>query len=257
MLKEVTQYVFDRAVESAKKDNLNKVNFLDRLCDPRTIVYEMNGTITERPIKPELRDHQVDSVGDLIAAAKKWGGKGVVWLSRAEVVLLIDDEDRRETVTLPLGFSTVFAKVQTLENQPNLDQAGLIRLLRREFRKSPSASILLAAVRKMKFSQRQSGHSEVQHGNESMGHAIEAEVTGADDIADSLLVPTNIYRNPGEEDVAFTVTLDLELNLANRNQPFLLRPMPDDVDAAIATALDSIKDRLVEGTGLTVLYGTP
>jgi len=57
---------------------------------------------------------------------------------------------------------------------------------------------------------------------------------------------------------SFTLALDLEINLQNNKQPFLLRPMPDDVDAAIAAALDDIKERLTESLSeVTVLFGKP
>ena len=254
MLKDVTQYVFDAGQAAGKKTN---ANILDRLCDPRTIVYELNGKIEQRDIPPPLRAHKVDSVGDLIAAAQRWSREGVIWLSAESAELVADDTDRRDRVTLPLCFSHVFQTLKSLGDHANsrMDQVTLIRLLRREFRKSPGASTLLASVRKIKFRSAKSGYSDLQHGNESLGNTIEAEVTGADGIAETMLVPTNIYSNPGEEDNVFSVTLDLEIDV--EKQKFVLRPMPDEIEAAIATALDSIKTRLNDALGEPVLFGKP
>ncbi len=255
MLKEAISYVYDAGEKSAK--NL-RAHIIDQMCDPRTIVFEHNGEIIMRDVEPPLRNHTVDSVEDLIAAAQVWGTTGVIWLSQQAAVLVTDDQDRREQVTLPLAFATVFDKLRSLNSHETarMDQATLIRLLRRELRKSPNASVLLAAVRKIKFRQASSGHSDFTHGNESMGNAIEAEVSGADDIADMLVVPTNIYSNPGEEQIVFQVTLDLEIDV--QKQKFVLRPMPDEIDAAIAYALGAIKERLNEALGeKLVLFGKP
>lgn len=264
MLKEAIEFVFNRGVEEIKAAKAQK---FDVPGDGRMVLIEHNGQLTERPVPPPLRRHTVDSVDDLIAAVKRWGlgnidvgdDDGVLWISEERIVLVTNDSDRRETVTLPLVHSSVFAKVKSLSdhNTARMDQPTLIRLLRRDFRHADGVAELLAAVRKIKFRQLEQGYSDVQHGNESMGNAIEAEVSGAGDIADTLIVPVNVFSNPGEREFRlWTVGLDLEIDA--KSQRFILRPMPDEVELAVSLALESIRERLTKALPETpVFFGTP
>jgi hypothetical protein len=257
MLKEAITYVYEKAAELANKQKANKVDWLS---NPRMAVFEMNGQLLERPVPPELRKHTVDSVFDLILAATAWvgtEGKGTIWLSHKDIVLIVDDADRRERVTLPLVQSDVFEKMCELDQKPVMDQLTLIRLLRRHFRNATEASVVLAAVRKIKFNRNESGHSNLQHGNESIGRTIEAEIAGAADIPDRLTVPLNVYSNPGERDNVVSVAFDLEIDV--HQQKFSLKPQPDEITTVIEQSLGTIRRRIMAGApkGMPILYGTP
>lgn len=61
----------------------------------------------------------------------------------------------------------------------------------------------------------------------------------------------------GDED-AFRVTVGLDLEIDVGNQKFILRPMPDEIEAATARALEDIRGRLAKGLpDSTILFGTP
>ena len=243
-LQETVAFVYDKANELSKA-NADQARPLAWLNTPREQFYEHNGKIESKPIPPSLRNHNVRTVADLIQAGKRWGKGGVIWLSSQFAMLAIDDNDRRESVTLALQKSVVFQKLEALEKGGVYDQASIIALLRREFRHSPEATTLLTAVRKIKFSLSTAGYSDVQHGNESLGRIIENEITGAENIAELITVPGSVYTNPGEDVAKFNVGLTLDLDA--KNQKFLIRPLPDELEVAQQAALQSVRERLSKG----------
>lgn len=224
--------------------------------DGRTVWVEHDGKLFIQSVPPDLRDHKVDSVFDLCEAAKLWNPNPVVWIDDENIVLVVDDKDRRETVTLKLVKSFVFRKLLDLRNSSKLSQVDLIRLLRVDLRNTANVAPLLMAVRKVKFRSLTEGSNIIQHGNESMGKTIENEVTGADAIAESLLVETNLYSNPGEADEKFAINLDLEIDAAKAC--FYLRPMPDEIELATQMALAGIRERIErDAHGVPVFFGRP
>lgn len=256
MLMEAIEYIRDLAVDSA---DAKKARVLTDIPGNGTVaVIQHDGELIDRPIPPKLRAHAVDSVRDMIDAARRWKGEtgNVIWISADKVVLVIDDADRRETVTLPLVESYVFRRIKQLASNPVLDQTALVRLLRVELRGLVNAAAILTAVRKIKFRQSQAGHSDIQHGNESLGRTIEAEVTGAESIPDSLIVETNLFSNPGLDEMKSVIGLDLEIDV--KNQKFLLRPIPDEVEKVTAVHLNGIRDEIENSDLVTeVFFGRP
>lgn len=254
MIKEALDLLFTKANEQADARSAKKLDFLS---DPLVTRFEFGRQIVEHNVAPPLRWHFVDSVLDLCVAANKWATNGTVWLGEDEVVLIVDDADRRERVTLPLVKSHVFQAVEELENTPFRDQPSLIRLLRREFRKSPQATTLLASIRQIKFRRGESGHSDLQHGNESMGRTIEEEVTGAADILDELMLPLSVYANPGERETVVSVAFTLDIDVQGKR--FAVKPQPDEVSMAVGLALASIRKAIVAGgpKDIPVMYGRP
>lgn len=224
--------------------------------DGRKAFVDQAGTVTPYDVTPPLRTHRVDSVDDMVAAAKTWKAKPVLWISGEAVVLITDDGDRRDKVTLPLVKSSQFARIIALGVDPELEQAELLRTLRVDLSGAINRGDVIATVRKLKWRTGASGTSEITHGGESMGRQIEAEVTGAGDIPESLVVSCPIYRNPGERDYTFTIGMDLEI--VPQDQTFRLRPMPDEIERVTEAALAGIRERLETALGdVAIFYGTP
>lgn len=250
MLKEALDYLS----ESFKK--AHGARKLDLPGDGRKVYVDQGGTLTPLDVAPGLRSHRVDSVDDMIAAAQKWNVAPVLWINGDSVVLVTDDADRRDKITLPLVKSNQFAKLIELAKDPELDQPELIRLLRIDLPGAAGRAELLATVRNIKWRTASAGNANIQHGNESMGKTIEAEVSGAGNIPEQVLVSGPVYRNHGEREAAFGVLCDLEIVTAD--QVFRFKPLPDEIEKVTDAALAGIRDRLVDGLGkVDVFYGTP
>jgi len=255
MIQQAIQYIADQATAKA---NEKRATLFAVPGDGRKVVIEHNGTLVDRDVPPPLRSHAVSSVDDLITAANKWNTAPVIWINDQTIVLVIDDADRRETVSLTLIYSAVFQAVAKLETNSWLDQPTLIRLLRRELRGANGAAALLASVRKISFKQHASGHANIQHGSESMGQSVENEVTGAGDLAESLTIPVNVFANPGEDAKDKAVVIGLDIDVDAKQQKFRLQPLPDEINLAKTTALAGIRTTIAKALPkVTVLFGKP
>jgi hypothetical protein len=137
-----------------------------------------------------------------------------------------------------------------------MTQADLIRILRTKLVNANGRELLLTAIRKIRFKNHLSGVSNIQHGNESMGQTIENEVTGADELPDSLTVDTYVYCNLGETDQQWPIKLDLEIDA--KNQRFRLTPVGDEIERVSQAALASIRERIeAELPDYPIFYGQP
>lgn len=256
MLMDALQFVFDRAEKSAADQ---RPKLVPELKDERAVYYEHHGAIIRHDLSVPPRCHTVETLDDFILAVERWGdSRSSIWIApngTGVLAILNDEGDRRERVRLALHETAAFRRLRELEKAPKLDQQGLVRLLRYDLAGQWSPPGLLGAVRKIKFRSGTSGESSIQHGNESLGRTIEAEVTGADQIAEAFQVSAPVWSNRGEESV-YTVQLDLEIVPAS--QAFLVRPCPDQITDVINFAMVSLRERLLrELSDNTVVFGLP
>jgi|SRR5580700_3591250 hypothetical protein len=225
--------------------------------DGRTVLFEREGEFVTRDVPPANRAHTVATAQDLIASAKKWGAGGVIWISPTQAVLVTDDADRRETVTLPFSEGKTWKFLSGLEKGNGcFDQPAMIRALRTELVNAANQPDILTTVRKIKFRTLAAGTSDLQHGNESMGQQIENEVSGAGEVPERLTVDTHVYSNLGEREVKFSVALDLEIDAANRR--FILKPIADEIERVSQAALLDISDRIAQALpDYPLFFGRP
>ena len=252
MLKDAFEFLATQFYKS------KEARILSTSADGRISYIDQDGKVTTITNPPKPRESKVDLVDDLCAAAKSYGAieKSSLWLSPAAVVLITDDGDRRDRVTLPLRESTQWKAIKRLAADPKLDQAEFIRLLRQDLPGIGGRAELLASVRNIKFRSSAEGSSNIQHGNESMGRVIENAVTGANTIPEQVNCILPLYENQGERGEEFSVLLDLEIVAAD--QEFRLRPLPDSVEGAQNAALEGIRNSITEQLkGVRIFYGTP
>lgn len=225
--------------------------------DGREVLVGYAGALTKVSITPKPRESKVDSVADLCAAALSYGkSTPSVWIAGESVVLIADDDDRRDRVTLPLRRTEQWKKIRHLQGNPVIDQPGLIQLLRVDLPGVVGREGLLPTVRALKFKQSSEGTANIQHGNESLGRMIENQITGAGDIPEQLEVLVPLYDNPGLAGETQSVMLDLDIVAAKEH--FRLRPLPHTLEAAQNAALESIREEIQQAlTGVRVFYGTP
>lgn len=224
--------------------------------DGRKVYIDQGGQLTTIDVAPALRKHTVQSVADLIEAAKRWNAKPTIWVSDNAIVLVTDDEDRRDVVTMPLTKSAGFLRLEALEKNPTLDQLGMLRTLRIDLKGTAGRADLLTVIRSLKWRQSASGHVDVQQGKESLGKVIENEVTGAGAIPEEVMVSVPVYSNPGESKKSYPVACDLEVIASE--QVFRFRPVADELRNTLTLAQGEIVGYL--GTALpdvAVFFGTP
>lgn len=250
MIEEALSYLYDKFTAAQNARLLNVPG------SGRVAYVDQGGKLTPIEVTPPLRNHNVSSVDDLIEAAKLWKNSPVVWISGDAVVLLPDDSDRRDRVTMKLVKSAAFSKLCMLAKAPQISQADLVRMIRVDLQGTVNRAALLTAIRQIKFRQSTTGQASIQHGNESMGKTIEAEVTGAGDLPETVVVSCAVFSNPGEREKTSTVGCDLEIVVSDAS--FLFRPIPDEIERVTDAALEDIRERIESGLdGASVFFGSP
>lgn len=187
-------------------EQLTKAVQIVDLPDPRKKLLVQSGQHEEIAVPPPFRNHTVGSLVDLISYADG-KTKAVVWHSPESVVLILDDDDRRDCAVFPLVLSDAWEKLKKLDGQLTpLTQKDFIRLLR--FVLGASAATI-TVFRKLSFQTQINGGGEIQKSRESLGNSIAAEVQGTADLPEELIVSVPIYQNAGERQV-YSVRLLLE-----------------------------------------------
>lgn len=251
MLQEAIEQITDMAVEAAGP----KIVAIPG--DPTRLLVNANGKCEMHVLPPAHRKHTVRTLDDMVLITERasgvWGGKPVLWHDRASVVLVVDDGERRDVVTMPLQIAETYATVEKLAAR-KFTQKEFVQLLRVSLRGCVVDPTLLPAVRELKFKKNASGTSGIQHGRESMGREIESEIVGADAIPEEVVLQTRVYNNP---DVQYMAKVTCALDIDLESESFTLRPMPDQLEEAVQGAQNEVRTRLEEIKDVQSFYGTP
>lgn len=250
MLREFWESLWETAQSTTDQKRAKALDWLKT--DGRTQMYEVDGKVAAHVIAPPLRAHKASSVADMVLCADRYGQQGVIWVADDKIILVCQDDDRRETVTTPLVKSATWQAVESL-GKP-LSQEELIRLLRVQFYGAVHQPELLAAVRHIKFRSAESGESVMKHGDESMGYAVDNEVTGASAIPEHIVLPTVVYLN---HEGAAQQEVSIELEVLTKDRKFRLTPRGDDVELARTAALQAIVEEISGAVKIPVLLGAP
>jgi hypothetical protein len=208
--------------------------------DPRKKLLVQSGSYKEIVVPATFRKHQVSSLADLIAYGRRTGG--VVWHSVCGVTLLLDDEDRRDSVQFALQCSDAWKQLKQMnDGGKSLTQKMFIRLLRLYLGASPAT---VNIFRRMDFQTQIKSGGEITKSKESLGRSIEAEVQGSSDLPEDLTVEVPIYENVGERQT-YVVRLLLEYDA--QNSQILVMPEPGLLTELEYSHQNDIHDRLEAG----------
>lgn len=259
-LKEAIELIQETAI------NATNVCFADVPGDPRRSLLVQGAHREFVPKLPAVRNHKLAELSELCRYVNEFSGSGetvdpVVWHSRDAIVVVLDDADRRDVVTLPLFFTAAWQWCAAVAAAPKrYDSRAFLTLL-----KTTLADVvdpeqlhnLQTALRDVKFIKRDEASTDVaMKGREALGRSIEQQCTGGDKVPDLLTVTTEIYRNaviPVESvQVAFDVSIDFE------NQQFVITAIGDRIANAVDGLQQLIGAHIRTETSLdAVYYGTP
>lgn len=225
--------------------------------DPRTVLVSQSGKNERLAVPPPPRSHVVNTVDALIDAVKHYGKpeSTVVWHNADECWIMIDDDDRRDTVQLDLVLSDEYKRVQALASQPLLDQRQVLTLLRYDLR-GCGVEGLVPIFRRLDWKTGAQIAGEVQRGRETLGKTVEAAVAGVSDIPEEIPLQLKVYSTPGiDVRVPVVLGLDPDPNLAK----FSVKPLPDELTTALRVVQSILHDALVESLDekIGVFNGSP
>ncbi|MGA2035377.1 MAG: hypothetical protein ABSG68_24280 [Thermoguttaceae bacterium] len=245
--------------------------------DGRTVYLSQGGELKDIQIQPAPRDHRVHSLADLIAYAKSVVGETpsplaqiyrsavsdggpVVWHNEEGVVLVLDDDDRRDRVTFALHNSRRFLILkQCMKERAWMKQPAFIRLLRIDL--ALDNLRVVGQFRRLDWETGQRGSSEVRPGADRLGKEIMAKVQGVDELPEELSIPCPVYCDMGERE-EYVIRCALEIDAVN--QAFQLLPIADELEYIVDLAQASIRARLdaelsdvQDNLAVPVYYGAP
>lgn len=260
-LEEAIQAIKDLAVEAARAKEPRIVPIPG---DPRNVFVDRAGTggWEKEPLPPAKRSHRVDTIEDLARLARyaleELELHPVVWHNEHAVVLVFNQRDLWDSAAVTLHQAPQWQTLAKLAIRTPIRQRELITLLRVDLAGCLPTPRLINAVSHVNFRAASHGESIIQQGRESLGRSVESEIAGVKDaIPDRETVRVPLYQNVGERELRWDIECDLEVNAAE--QVFVFRPLPGEMEEAIATHQADIRGRLIAALGddVPVYAGSP
>lgn len=186
-----------------------------------------------------------DEMVRFVAASK--GKQSAVFYDDAGIIFVYDLGDRRDMASCALRLSPQHQWV--LKPAGPMRQQEFIRLLRITLRGclSPDSN-LLGIVRNLKFSAAADGGGNIQHGRESVGRSLQAQVTGESAIPEEVTLMVQTFDNVK---VARPIACAIEVN--PQDQTLQLTPYPMEARRAMDESLAILAESF-EGDGMPPVY---
>lgn len=194
---------------------------------------DTHGNIVVNTGLPPPRKHTALDLVTIAEFAKRFDS-AAIWYSRARIVAVIDDNDRRNTVTLTMNYSDELLKLAELQRaKPWFDQRSILTLLRTVFTPMalPGHTTLIDSLRVVKFEAGQTANTDIGRGKSSVGKSAMATVEGWDKLPEVVTLEVPIFTNSFIRDRA-AIRCALEVN--EQEQKFQLFPLPGSVELAIS-----------------------
>lgn len=245
MLKEFIDAISDLAVKSAGPQIAKHNPY-----EPSAVKNAVGDVVIDNGI-PKPRNHVAYDLEAIVEFSKK-SSSAAIWYSRKKIVTAIDDNDRKDIVTLAMSASDELVKLQELQkSKPWFDQRAFLTLLRTVFTSDamPMNTTLINDIRVVKFEAAQSGSSEIGRGKSSVGKSAMASVEGWDKLPEVVVLDVPVFANRFASQRT-SVKCALEIN--EQEQRFQLFPLPGSVEDAITNIEGDIGATIREMIGDTV-----
>lgn len=179
--------------------------------------------------------------------------KVVAFVAPDKVVVVLDPDTRRATVTLPLVTSTAWGAAQLLSAPTGFcaPPKGIIDYLRHSL--CVEVPGMVSAIRRVDFKRTSAGHSVNEAGRESLGKSVETVVQGVDEIPESFMIFIPVYCVVGFD---ATVSLRVSVAVDFEQQQIRLRVHPDEIDRALSSVLERLTTKIGDG-GIPAFRGVP
>lgn len=203
--------------------------------------------IKEMVLDPQPRKHTLSTLGSFVdftnnIADKHGGGNPVVWVSEDSLTVVVNDGERRDQATLTLKKTPQLQLLQNNTTAQPRSQADIIKFLRIDMAGTlPDGKGLIGLLREMKFDQNTAGSGNVQHGRESMGKSIEAQVLGLSAIPEELTLNVRLFDVP---DIQTVAQIQCAIDIIVMAQQFRIVPLPMQIQNALAMGMEKILETL-------------
>lgn len=230
--------LFDAVTTLATKASRARIERL-KDCPLHYMVMAPDGTAALQRIPPIPKGGFLNTLDDVetVCTTADFATAPAVYYDHEVIQVVCDIHDRREVFYLQLTHSMKFLdlKAMSLEGGKSFTQREAIRWLRRMG--ADSHQTLIKRLRNVDFHRRSDGTSNLDHGKESLGRAVEASCQNADEIPDFLSIRCPVWITPGTchpSDIKLTIDIDLD------QQRFDLAVLPDEIDFAVIASQETL-----------------
>jgi hypothetical protein len=208
---------------------------------------------------PAPRTHLLGSFSEVIPYVETKGTKdnSVIWFDRCQVVIVLNDETRRDRASLKLNLTPQVLKLIELEkSRKGLEQKPFVRLLRIDLADALPDTLLLEWVRGVRFTSQGNAAGIVRHGRESLGSDIDEQITSelGSDCPEEVALRVRIFDDPAVTAVA-RIRCAVEIDVPAKE--FMLTPLPLELHNAIEAAVTDLGTELEAADKCPVFRGRP
>ena len=207
---------------------------------------------------PPDRNHTILGIEDFCVACEdpKIAPDAEVYYDRTKVVALLNREDRREKVTLPLTKTQRFVVLEQLAKSPmSMTVAQAVKFLRFELHDA-GTGLVLQAIKRIDFTRKGVGNATAEHGRETLGRSVEMIVQQADQVPETFIANIPVYATPGLR--GFDVNVTVGVYLDTTNEAIVLQTLSDEIEGAYVATMDELGSILCGRLGpAPCLFGCP
>lgn len=253
MLKELFESICDQALEARGAAIVQTPNPPHRF-----LVEDREGGLHWHEADPAPRQHTAGDLATLVAWAQRAApGAAAVWYCRTGVACLLNDDTRRDTVTLPLALSPQVRKLQELEGSSlGLDVKTLARLLRVTFDGCLDNGELARALEGLRFEAGQVVEASSTRDRSSLGRSITEAVSGRSGLPPQVVLTVPVFA-AGFPHLRRPVRCAIETDAAKAQVQLI--PLPGAIEEAIRSAEAALGEDLASALGeeVPVYFGRP
>ncbi len=258
LLPDTLKMLNDTAVQASRADG--KLSIVKPPAEPEHVYLTVTsaGDVNRIEAESQPRSHELVTLEQVVAFAEKKGSAvdSVVWFDRSGVVVVIDDNTRRDRASLDLTLSPQCQTLFVLEgSRKQFSLRDFRRLVRVDLAGCFTDTLLLNWLASVKFSDSRSTGSSIKQGKESLGREIEqSAVSQAGECPETVTLSVRIFDDPSLRDtwpIECAVEIDLD------NQQFQLIPLPGRLHDAVENEVGAIGKYLSEAIKCPVFRGKP
>ncbi len=229
--------------EMARRSRTISIDVCDEVEGGKVFVTEGGETKTFDRRLPKKRD-EVDSVDDFVDYANSVGmsESGMVMVGYQAVCATADANVRRNWFKLKLCTSKRWDRIIALASEPlKMDPAGARRWLRLKMPGTGTGD-MVKALSKVDFDRRGSSSSRSEHGRESLGKSVEAQVQQIEEIPEHFTARVPIWNTPGA--THFVVDVDITVHIDPQNERIEFHVSEDSLSRAVFVAREQLRGEL-------------
>lgn len=203
--------------------------------------------------------HEISSFSDILNAAVKFKEAEYcpkIYFNETQVVVYVGADDLREKLTCSLKYTQRFVTLLNMGGSGiSGSPADIIRTVRFQLN-GIGFDELAASLRKVDFSRKSTGASDVAHGRESYGRSVEAEVQGTNNIPETVVVETPVYENDGVRGLRARIVCGIFIDA--QQGVITLRPLADEIRNGQMNVLADVRQMIENACpGIPCYEGTP